>query len=45
MIKTNDIVLEALCSLGISTKMTRPENVEFLYGVKPACSGYNIDKL
>ena len=44
MIKANDIVLEALCSLGIS-KMTRPEDVEFLCGVKPACSGYNIDKL
>ena len=39
---TNDIVLEALCSLGIP-KMTSPENIELLYGVKPARAGYNID--
>jgi S-DNA-T family DNA segregation ATPase FtsK/SpoIIIE len=39
---TNDIVLESLCSLDIS-KMTRPEDIELLYGVKPARAGYNID--
>lgn len=39
---TNDIVLEALCSLGIA-KMNKPEDIELLYGVKPTRAGYNID--
>lgn len=39
---TNSLVLEALCSLGIP-KMTRPEQIELLYPVKPARYGYHID--
>lgn len=39
---TNDVVLEALCSLGIS-KMSTPDDIELLYGVKPTRAGYNID--
>jgi DNA segregation ATPase FtsK/SpoIIIE, S-DNA-T family len=39
---TNSLVLEALCSLGIQ-KMTRPDQIELLYPVKPARAGYHID--
>ncbi len=39
---TGSVVLEALCSLGIP-KMTKPEQIELLYPVKPARSGYLID--
>lgn len=41
---TNDIVLEALCSLGIP-KMgpNDSDKLELLYGVKPTRAGYNID--
>ncbi|MGH8965270.1 MAG: hypothetical protein ACRDXB_08065, partial [Actinomycetes bacterium] len=39
---TNDIVLEALCSLGIP-KMTDPAQIQLLYGVKPSRAGYHID--
>jgi S-DNA-T family DNA segregation ATPase FtsK/SpoIIIE len=39
---TGDIVLRALCSLGIG-KMTKPEDIELLYGVKPTRAGYHID--
>jgi S-DNA-T family DNA segregation ATPase FtsK/SpoIIIE len=39
---TNSLVLEALCSLGIP-KMTKPEQIELLYPVKPARYGYHID--
>lgn len=37
-----DIVREALCSLGIP-KMTRPEDIQLLFPVKPNRSGYLID--
>lgn len=39
---TNSLVLEALCSLGIP-KMTKPDQIELLYPVKPARAGYHID--
>lgn len=39
---TNDIIVRGLCSLGIA-RMTKPEEIELLYGVKPARAGYNID--
>jgi S-DNA-T family DNA segregation ATPase FtsK/SpoIIIE len=39
---TNSLVLEALCSLGIP-KMTRPDQIELLYPVKPSRAGYHID--
>jgi DNA segregation ATPase FtsK/SpoIIIE, S-DNA-T family len=39
---TNDVVLEALCSLGIA-KMNTADDIELLYGVKPTRAGYNID--
>jgi DNA segregation ATPase FtsK/SpoIIIE, S-DNA-T family len=39
---TNDLVLDALCSLGIA-KMNDPVDIELLYGVKPTRAGYNID--
>lgn len=39
---TNDLVLDALCSIGIP-KMTDPAGIELTYGVKPTRSGYNID--
>lgn len=39
---TNDLVLDALCSLGIA-KMNDPADIELLYGVKPTRAGYNID--
>jgi DNA segregation ATPase FtsK/SpoIIIE, S-DNA-T family len=39
---TADVVREALCSLGIA-KMTKPEDIQLLYPVKPTRAGYVID--
>lgn len=39
---TNDVVLDALCSLAIAG-MTKPEQITLLYGVKPTRAGYNLD--
>ena len=39
---TADTVREALCSLGIP-KMTRPEDIQLLFAVKPSRAGYIID--
>ncbi len=39
---TADVVREALCSLGIA-KMTKPEDIQLLYPVRPTRAGYVID--
>jgi S-DNA-T family DNA segregation ATPase FtsK/SpoIIIE len=39
---TADVVFEALCSLGIP-KMTKPEDIQLLFAVKPSRAGYIID--
>jgi S-DNA-T family DNA segregation ATPase FtsK/SpoIIIE len=39
---TADVVFEALCSLGIP-KMTKPQDLQLLYAVKPSRAGYIID--